>query len=29
MLGMNKQAVDKLVRSRIAKHKENPTAVDD
>lgn len=29
MLGMNKETVDKLVRGRIAKHKENPTAVDD
>lgn len=29
MLGMNKDSVQKLVRARIAKHKENPTAVDD
>lgn len=29
MLGMNKENVEKLVRTRIAKHKENPTAVDD
>ena len=29
MLEMEKERVDKLVRSRIAKHKVNPTAVDD
>ncbi len=29
MLGMNKESVEKLVRTRIAKHKDNPTAVDD
>ena len=29
MLGMNKETVDKLVRARIAKHKQNPTAMDD
>ncbi len=29
MLGMDKDNVEKLVRLRIAKHKDNPTAVDD
>ena len=29
MLGMNKESGEKLVRTRIAKHKDNPTAVDD
>ena len=29
MLGMAKDNVEKLVRNRIAKHKDNPTAVDD
>ena len=29
MLGMNKDNVEKLVRGRIAKRKQNPTAVDD